>query len=143
MEKTRLVTATARIRRLRRGLVSISDGVTRTSPRRATGCGRGRSDCRGKSKRDASQVGKFPSAGRDIASVRDASENRTKHGNEGNGMELRVRGRGAFAAIAALLALPASASAQHLSWTSSAQAGGDEVYVVFTEPTLLFGPEVG
>jgi hypothetical protein len=47
------------------------------------------------------------------------------------------------ALVLAAVALPASVSAQHLSWTSSAQADGDEVYVLFTEPTLLFGPDMG
>jgi hypothetical protein len=35
------------------------------------------------------------------------------------------------------------AAAQDLSWSSAVEAAGDEVYVVFTQPTLRFGPQEG
>ena len=37
----------------------------------------------------------------------------------------------------------ARVDAQDLSWSSAVEIGGDEVYVLFTEPSLLFGPEEG
>jgi hypothetical protein len=36
-----------------------------------------------------------------------------------------------------------SASAQDFTWSSAAEAAGDEVYVLFTEPGVLFGPATG
>ena len=41
------------------------------------------------------------------------------------------------------LLVPGFAAAQDLQWSATAEAGGDEVYLLFAEPTLLFGPETG
>jgi hypothetical protein len=59
-------------------------------------------------------------------------------------MARMVLGRSA-ATLAALVlaAVPTVVSAQDLSWSSAAEAAGDEVYVVFTEPSLLFGSGMG
>jgi hypothetical protein len=52
--------------------------------------------------------------------------------------------RGAWlAAVLAVSGMARGAAAQDLSWSSAAEAGGDKVYVLFTEPTVLFGPEQG
>jgi hypothetical protein len=54
---------------------------------------------------------------------------------------IRVAAVAALAAACFAGAQPARA--QDLSFAAAAEAAGDEVYVVFGEPTLLFGPAMG
>ena len=57
----------------------------------------------------------------------------------------RMNGLGRVVALVALAAasVPRSASGQDLSWALAAEAAGDDVYVLYGQPSLSFGPEVG
>src|SRR5687767_8729339 len=60
-----------------------------------------------------------------------------------NGMSRTTRGSSAAVWTLAALVGATRSEAQDLSLSSAFEAAGDEVYVVFVQPSVAFGPEVG